>query len=149
MSGRSARSIRNFSLELGQDLVLLDVRKSTFQHFTVNWNLNVLEIVSKPSILSRVSPEHLYYFSSISHHQIFQNDFPNKQNLENRTSGNLKSKNPGSLTSAQEICERMVFLRALGYHLEVVVFPNFQIVDYRDLFFATYFRTICWCNINE
>ena len=47
MSRRSARSIRNFSLELAQDLVLLDVRKSTFQHFTVNWNFNVLEMVFK------------------------------------------------------------------------------------------------------
>ena len=47
MSGRSARSIRNFSLELWQDLVLLDVRKSTFQHLTVNWNFNVLEMALK------------------------------------------------------------------------------------------------------
>ena len=47
MSGGSARSIRNFSLELWQDLVLLDVRKSTFQHLTVNWNLNVLEMALK------------------------------------------------------------------------------------------------------
>ena len=47
MSGRSARSIRNFSLELWQDLVLLDVRKSTFQHLTVNWNFNVLEMSLK------------------------------------------------------------------------------------------------------
>ena len=47
MSGRSARSIRNFSLELWQDLVLLDIRKSTFQHLTVNWNLNVLEMALK------------------------------------------------------------------------------------------------------
>ena len=47
MSGRSARSIRNFSLELAQDLVLLDIRKSTFQHLTVNWNLNVIEMALK------------------------------------------------------------------------------------------------------
>ena len=47
MSGGSARSIRNFSLELLQDLVLLDDRKSTFQHLMVNWNLNVLEMARK------------------------------------------------------------------------------------------------------
>ena len=47
MSGRSARTIRNFSLELSQDLVLLDIRKSTFQHLTVNWNFNVLEMALK------------------------------------------------------------------------------------------------------
>ena len=39
MSGRSARTIRNFSLELSQDLVLLDVRKSIFQHLTVTWKV--------------------------------------------------------------------------------------------------------------
>ena len=47
MSGRSARNIRNFSLELSQDLVLLDIRKSTFQHLTVNWNFNVLQMALK------------------------------------------------------------------------------------------------------
>jgi len=45
VSGRSARSIRNFSLELWQDLVLHGIRKSTFQHLTVNWNFNVPEMV--------------------------------------------------------------------------------------------------------
>ena len=47
MSGGSARTIRRYSLELWQDLVLLDVRKSTFQHLTVNWNFNVLEMALK------------------------------------------------------------------------------------------------------
>ena len=36
MSGRSARSIRNFSLELWLDLVLHGIRKSSFQHLSVN-----------------------------------------------------------------------------------------------------------------
>ena len=36
MSGRSARTIRSFSLEVSPDLVLLDIKKSTFQHLTVN-----------------------------------------------------------------------------------------------------------------
>ena len=44
VSRRNARTIRNFSLELSQDLVLLDIRKSTFQHLKVNWNFNVFGI---------------------------------------------------------------------------------------------------------
>ena len=36
-----------FLLELWQDLVLYGTRKSTFQHLTVNWNFNVLEMVFK------------------------------------------------------------------------------------------------------
>jgi len=47
VSGGRARSIRNFSLELWQDLVLHGIRKSTFQHLTVNWNFNVLEMALK------------------------------------------------------------------------------------------------------
>ena len=47
VSGRSARSIRRHSVELWQDLVLHGIRKSTFQHLTVNWNFNVLEMVFK------------------------------------------------------------------------------------------------------
>ena len=39
MSGRTAQTIRNFSLEVSTDLVLLDIRKSTFQHLTVNWKV--------------------------------------------------------------------------------------------------------------
>ena len=39
--------MRNFSLELSQDLVLLDIRKSTFQHLTVDCNFNVLEMALK------------------------------------------------------------------------------------------------------
>ena len=47
MSGGSARSMRNFSLELWQDLVLHGIRKTTFQHLTVNWNVNVLGMALK------------------------------------------------------------------------------------------------------
>ena len=36
MSRRSARTIHNLSLELSPDLVLHGIRKSTFQHLTVN-----------------------------------------------------------------------------------------------------------------
>ena len=61
MSGGSARSIRNFSLELWQELVWHGTGKTTFQHLMVNWNFNVLEIASKESILSRGSPGHLDY----------------------------------------------------------------------------------------
>ena len=57
----------------------------------------------KTSVLSRVHPGHLYYVSSISHHQISQTCFPKTKNLDNRKSGNMKNKNEknkSSLTSA-------------------------------------------------
>ena len=45
VSGTRARTIRNFSLEISPDLFLLDIRKSTFQHLTVNfitsWSQNL------------------------------------------------------------------------------------------------------------
>ena len=47
MSGRSARTIRNFSLELWQDLVLHGIRKSTFHNFRKYWNINVPEMAFK------------------------------------------------------------------------------------------------------
>ena len=47
MSGRSARSIRNFSLELWQDLVLPNVGQVDFHDFRKYWNLNVLEMALK------------------------------------------------------------------------------------------------------
>jgi len=45
VSGRSALTISNFSLELWQDFVFSGIRKSTFQHLTVNWNFTVLDIL--------------------------------------------------------------------------------------------------------
>ena len=47
MSGRSARTIRRYSVDFWQDLVLHGIRKSTFQHLTVNWKFNVLEMAVK------------------------------------------------------------------------------------------------------
>ena len=47
MSVRSARSTRNFSLEVWQDLVLNGIGTSTFQHLTVNWNFKVLQMAIK------------------------------------------------------------------------------------------------------
>ena len=47
MSGRSARSIRRYSLELWQNLVLHGIRKSTFHDFLKYWNFNVLEMALK------------------------------------------------------------------------------------------------------
>ena len=44
MSGRSARSIRNFSLELSPDLVLPNVGQVDFHEFRKYWNFNVLEV---------------------------------------------------------------------------------------------------------
>ena len=47
MSGRSARSIRNFSLELWQDLVLPNVGQVDFHDFRKYLNFNVLEMALK------------------------------------------------------------------------------------------------------
>ena len=84
MSGRSARTIRNFSLELWQDLVLLDIRKSTFQHLTVNWNFNALEIALKTlrfvQVLSRTPFSFIpRYLTNI----FFKNMLQKEHNLEN------------------------------------------------------------------
>ena len=63
MSGKSARTIRNF----------LDIRKSTFQHLTVHWNLNVLEMALKTLHLVQGLPMTPFFlFSSIFQNQISQ-----------------------------------------------------------------------------
>ncbi len=49
MSRRSARTIRNFSLELPPNLVLQNLKKSTFQHLTANWKVTY-RMVSKASL---------------------------------------------------------------------------------------------------
>ena len=100
VSGRSARTIRRHSVELWQDLVSHGDRKSTFQHFPVNWHFNVLEMwllhfvhgLSRTPLL--FSPRYLT--------NIFLNNILQKDNIS--SIGNLKiwkSKNPGSLTGAQ------------------------------------------------
>ena len=50
------------SLEFSQDPALLDIEKNNFSHFMVNWSFNVSELALEALLLSRVSPEHLYYF---------------------------------------------------------------------------------------
>ena len=47
MSGRSARTIRNFSLELSPDLVLPNVGQVDLHDFRKHWNFNVLEMALK------------------------------------------------------------------------------------------------------
>ena len=47
MSGRSARSIQNFSLELSQDLVLPNVWQVDIHDFRKHLNFNVLEMALK------------------------------------------------------------------------------------------------------
>ena len=100
MSGGSAQSIRRHSVELWQDFVLHGIRKSTFQHLTVNWNFNVLEMALEfyfcPGslqdsfvICSSTSHQH------ISHKKLQKGNISRIKNLEIR-----KFKNPGSLTRA-------------------------------------------------
>ena len=79
MSGGSARIIRNFSLELWQDLVLHGVRKSTFQHFPVNLNFNVIEIAIKTfHIVQGLSRTPLLFIP-----RYLTNIFPKKPKCEN------------------------------------------------------------------
>ena len=83
MSGGSARSIRNFSLELWQDLVLHGLGKSTFQNCPVNWNFNVLEMALKTvhfvQDLSRTPLLFIPRYLTI----IFFKNNSQKENLEN------------------------------------------------------------------
>ena len=47
MSGGTAQTVRRQRNKLSRDLVLHGIRKSTFEHLTVNWNFNVLEMALK------------------------------------------------------------------------------------------------------
>ena len=62
MSGRSVRSIRNFSLELSQDLVLLDIRKSAFQYLKVNWKVASSQNVLKTFLMDPFLENKSFYF---------------------------------------------------------------------------------------
>ena len=66
MSGGSARTIRNFSHELWQDLVLHGIRKSTFQYWAVNWNFNVLEMALKTLRVVKGLPRTPLFFFDLS-----------------------------------------------------------------------------------
>ena len=93
MSGGSARTIRRYSVELWQDLVLLDVRKSTFQHLTVNWNFNVLEMASKTlHIVPGLSRTPLLFIPRYLTNIFFKNISQKEQSLEHRKSGHLKNR---------------------------------------------------------
>ena len=90
MSGRSARSIRKFFLELWQDLVLHGIRKSTFQHLTINWNFNVLEMALKTfHFVQGLSRTPLLFIPRYLTN-IFSENSLQKENLENQKSENPK-----------------------------------------------------------
>ena len=89
MSGRSARSIRNFSLELSQDLVLPNVGQVDFHDFRKYWNFNVQEMALKTFRFVQGLSRTPLLFSSISHRHIFQKYVATKTNIENRKSGSL------------------------------------------------------------
>ena len=85
--------MRNFSLELWQDLVLHGIRKSSFQHLTVNWNFNVLEMALKTlDFVKGLSRTPVLFIPRYLANIIFENMFQ-QTNLENRKSE--ISKNPG------------------------------------------------------
>ena len=110
MSGRSARTRRRYSVELWQDLVLLDVRKSTFQHLTVDWNLNVLEMSSKPSILSRSLQDTFIIYSSILQQHMFRH-YSAKRKISRI--GNLKIQKP-RFTNRSPVRSLLEIRRATG-----------------------------------
>ena len=95
MSGGSAQTIRRYSVELWQDLVLHGIRKSTFQHLTVNWNFNVLEMALKTLHIFPGSIQDTFIiYSSISHKHISRTYVAKRKNLDNRQSGNLQIPKP-------------------------------------------------------
>ena len=90
MSGGSARTIRRYSVELWQDLVLHGIRKSTFQHSTVNWNFNVLEMARKTlHFVQGLSRTPLLFIPRYLTNTFSKNVLP-ETNLENQQSENLK-----------------------------------------------------------
>jgi len=67
VSGRSARTIRNFSLELSPDLVLPNVGQVDVHDFRKYWNFNVLEMALKTiSVVQGITRTPLLYFFDIS-----------------------------------------------------------------------------------
>ena len=62
MSRRTARTIRIFSLEVSLDLVLLDIRKSTFQHLTVNWKVTSSQNGLKTFLMDTLLENKSFYF---------------------------------------------------------------------------------------
>ena len=92
MSGGSARSIRNCSLELWQDLVLHGIRKSTFQHLTVNWNFNVPEMAFKTVyFVQGLSRTPLLFIPRYLTNTIFENILQKDKSRESKI---WKSENP-------------------------------------------------------
>ena len=85
MSGRSARSIRNFSRELWQDLVLPNVGQVEFHDFRKYWKFNELEMALKTfRFVQGLHITPLSVFFEISKTICFELLF------ETLTSGNLK-----------------------------------------------------------
>ena len=101
MSGRSARTIRNFSLELWQDLVLPNVGQVDFHDFRKYLNFNVLEMALKTFRFVQGLPiTPLFLFL-----RYFKTSFP-KLLSGNRTSGNLEISKfgKGARRKTIEIC---------------------------------------------
>ena len=81
MSGRSARTIRNFFLELSPDLVLPNVGQVDFHDFLKHWNFNVLDMALKTFRFVQGLPITHVLFSSIFQNQISQTFFLGNQKI--------------------------------------------------------------------
>ena len=89
----SARTIRRHSVELWQDLVLHGIRKSTFQHLTVNWNFNVLEMVLKTlHFVQGPSRTPLLFIPRYRTNIFFENILQIEEISKNRKYENLKNR---------------------------------------------------------
>ena len=111
MSGRSARTIRNFSLEVSPDLVLLDIREFTFQHLTVNWEVTSSQNGLNPPFpipSSRTQASIFYIY--ISHYP------SQKQNNENQDLGFPNKIHDISLNDKKQIYFRKIY-QGLGFLL--------------------------------
>ena len=89
MSRVTARTVRTHKHTFSRDLVLLDLRKSTFRNLTVSWNFNVLEMALKtfhfvqgpsrtpllfiPRYLTNIFFEHILQIEEISKNRKYEN----------------------------------------------------------------------------
>ena len=109
MSGGSARTIRRYSVELWQDLVLHGIRKSTFQHLTINWNFSVLEMALKTLHFVQGPSRTPVLFIPRYLTNIFSgNILQIEESSNNRKYGNLKNRSwkvkVSSFVSAGTVC---------------------------------------------
>ena len=90
------------TLKVSADLVLLNIRKSTFQHFTADWNFNVLEMTLKTfHFVQGLSRTPLLFIPRYLTNIFFKKILQRKHISRIKNPKIWKFQNPGSLTGAQ------------------------------------------------